>query len=187
MSETGAEFMDKKRITYKSFRKKARVSWRQQKHKFIFMIVLVIMVLAGFGCLHLNSYAQSGEQNTKVVRVGYYACPDFQNGAGDHLAKSGYSYEYLQKIAYYTGWKYEYIYGTRDALYAQLLAGKIDLLAGLAYTDGRAEQIYYPKCEMRNGCGHHRKLQNFFRSVSGCRGSFLFMCCKGEDRPSYRT
>ena len=148
MSETGVEFMDKKRITYKSFRKKARVSWRQQKHKFIFMIVLVIMVLAGFGCLHLNSYAQSGEQNTKVVRVGYYACPDFQNGAGDHLAKSGYSYEYLQKIAYYTGWKYEYIYGTRDALYAQLLAGKIDLLAGLAYTDGRAEQIYYPKCEM---------------------------------------
>ena len=98
--------------------------------------------------MHLDSFAQNTEQNTKAVRVGYYASTDFQNGAADYLVKSGYSYEYLQKIAYYTGWKYEYVYGTRDALYAQLLAGQIDLLAGIAYTDERAEQIYYPKYEM---------------------------------------
>lgn len=29
----------------------------------------------------------------------------------DRSPKSGYSYEYLQKLASYTGWKYEYVYG----------------------------------------------------------------------------
>ena len=158
MDETGVESMDKKWITYRSFRKKSEASQGQQKQKCIFTIMFVVMVLAIFGSMHLDSFAQNTKHNAKVVRVGYYAGTDFQNGAADYLLKSGYSYEYLQKIAYYTGWKYDYVYGTRDALYKQLLAGQIDILAGIAYTDERAEQIYYPLYAMgvatANNCGN---------------------------------
>ena len=49
--------------------------------------------------------AQAAAQT--VVRVGYYSSRRFQEGAADGEPKSGYSYEYLQKVASYTGWKYE--------------------------------------------------------------------------------
>ena len=43
----------------------------------------------------------------KTVRVGYYYSYNFQEGTADDETKSGYSYEYLQKLSSYTGWKYE--------------------------------------------------------------------------------
>lgn len=47
----------------------------------------------------------------------------------DRAPKSGYSYEYLQKLASYTGWKYEYVYGEWDELFEKLKDGEIDLMA----------------------------------------------------------
>ena len=45
-----------------------------------------------------------------TVRVGYYRNDHFQKGSSDADVKSGY--EYLRKVACYSGWKYEYIYGS---------------------------------------------------------------------------
>lgn len=50
-------------------------------------------------------------QSAETVKVGYYFSNNFQEGMDDRSPKSGYSYEYLQKLASYTGWKYEYVYG----------------------------------------------------------------------------
>lgn len=50
-----------------------------------------------------------GEQ--KTVKIGYYEAHDFQEGADDSAAKSGYSYEYIQKVASYTGWRYHMYMG----------------------------------------------------------------------------
>ncbi|MDO4484671.1 MAG: hypothetical protein Q4C54_09680 [Clostridia bacterium] len=46
----------------------------------------------------------------QVVRLGFYQRAGFMEGAGDDRRKSGYAYEYLQRISDYTGWKYEYVY-----------------------------------------------------------------------------
>lgn len=62
----------------------------------------------------------------------------------DRAPKSGYSYEYLQKLASYTGWKYEYVYGEWDELFEKLKDGEIDLMAGVAYSEDRVDQIGYP-------------------------------------------
>ena len=86
----------------------------------------------------------------KTVRIGYYASRNFQDGAGNGESKGGYSYEYIQKVASYTGWRYEYVYGTWEELYKELLSGDIDLMAGIAYTDERAQEILYPEHEMLN-------------------------------------
>ena len=83
-----------------------------------------------------------------TVRVGYYENEVFQEGAQDGLVKTGYAYEYSQKISEYTGWKYEYVYGGFGELYQMFLDGKIDLLAGLAYREERKDIVGYPSAIM---------------------------------------
>lgn len=84
------------------------------------------------------------------VRVGYYENEVFQEGAQEGTVKTGYAYEYYQKLSEYTGWKYEYVYGEFGELYQKLLDGQIDFLAGLAWRADRQELIGYPDAAMGN-------------------------------------
>ena len=83
-----------------------------------------------------------------TVRVGYYENEVFQEGAREGAMKSGYAYEYYRKLSEYTGWKYEYVYGSFADLYQMLLDGRIDLLAGLAQKKERLAVIGYPQAPM---------------------------------------
>ena len=85
---------------------------------------------------------------SKLARVGYYENEVFQEGAQKGAVKTGYSYEYYQKLSEYTGWKYEYVYGEFGDLYQMLLDGKIDFLAGLAFRADRKALIGYPDAPM---------------------------------------
>ena len=84
------------------------------------------------------------------VRVGYYENEVFQEGAQEGSVKTGYAYEYYQKLSEYTGWKYEYVYGEFGELYQKLLSGEIDFLAGLAWRADRQALIGYPDAAMGN-------------------------------------
>ena len=84
----------------------------------------------------------------KLVRIGYYENEVFEEGAAEGSVKTGYAYEYYRKLSEYTGWKYEYVYGSFGDLYQMLLDGKVDLLAGLAYREERADLIGYPDAIM---------------------------------------
>lgn len=48
----------------------------------------------------------------KTVKIGYYQAKGFQEEDDKDSIRSGYGYEYMQKVASYTGWKYEYITGS---------------------------------------------------------------------------
>ena len=106
----------------------------------LFLIAVVTVVTA------LPLAVSAGGQDT--VRVGYYENEVFQEGARSGAMKTGYAYEYYQKLAEYTGWKYEYVYGSFAELYKMLLDGKIDLLAGLAWKKERQGLIGYPEAPM---------------------------------------
>ena len=85
---------------------------------------------------------QAMEEENKTVRVGYFPYANFQEGGyGEH--KQGAGYEYLQKISYITGWKYEYVYGSFKECLDMLTDGEIDLLGSVSYTPERAESIDY--------------------------------------------
>ena len=84
----------------------------------------------------------------QTVRVGYYESTNFQEGSSEDERKTGYSYEYLQKIATYTGWEYEYVYGTQTELYTQFLNGEIDLLAGVTYSEDNTKNMNFPNHAM---------------------------------------
>ena len=106
----------------------------------VFLIAVLTVVLA------LPLAVSAGERD--VVKVGYYENEVFQEGARSGAMKTGYAYEYYQKLAEYTGWKYEYVYGSFAELYQKLLDGKIDLLAGLAWKNERQGLIGYPEAPM---------------------------------------
>jgi len=69
---------------------------------------------------------------------------NFQEGMSDDSEKSGYCYEYLQRISDYTGWEYEYVYGEWAELYEKLLKCEIDVLGGVSYTEDRGKYINFP-------------------------------------------
>ena len=94
----------------------------------------VMMILLVFMPMRILA----GENEEKVVRVGYVNAPTYEEG-GEGEYKTGSGYEYLQKISYFTGWKYEYVYGTFQELYNKLADGEIDLFGNVSYTEERAE------------------------------------------------
>lgn len=67
---------------------------------------------------------------SKTVRVGFYSRENYHT-VDENGVHSGYAYEYLMKIASYTGWNYEFIPGTLDECLDMLERGEIDLLTGI--------------------------------------------------------
>ena len=90
------------------------------------------------------------ENESQTVRVGYYEKEGFEETASEGSARRGYAYEYYLRLAQYTGWKYEYVYGSFSDLYEDLAEGEVDLMAGLTWTQDRAETIRYPVSPMGN-------------------------------------
>ena len=110
-------------------------------YQYLFLCMLLILQCV----MPVKAWA---ENEYKVVRVGYYQKPGFQEGDGKTIPRSGYGYEYLQKIASYTGWKYEYVPGDWQELYKKLENGEIDLLSGVSYNNERSKEVLYPDYEM---------------------------------------
>lgn len=92
--------------------------------------------------------ADSPNRLPKTVRVAYYYQPAWQEGADAGGVKRGYSYEYLQNIAPYVNWRYDYVYGSFEDLYQEFLAGKIDIFAALMQTDERRGKVLFPELAM---------------------------------------
>lgn len=69
-------------------------------------MLLLVLFLTSF---HL--YMMKAEENeTKTVRVGFFACPFDIRDENGHM--SGYAYDNQQDVAADTGWDYEYVEGS---------------------------------------------------------------------------
>lgn len=90
------------------------------------------------------SAAESTER--KVIRVG--APESIYDDVNAHGERTGYGYEYLQKIANYTGWEYEYVPCTWNDCFEKLQNGEIDILEAISYTDERAETMAFSSMPM---------------------------------------
>ncbi len=115
-----------------------------QKNKAIAAFIIILTIIMTFAV----PIRVSAQEQPKTIRVGYYENEVFQEGAKDGIVKSGYAYEYYLKLSEYTGWEYEYVYGSFGDVYDMLLAGEVDVVAGLAYKEERKELIGYPDLPM---------------------------------------
>lgn len=118
-----------------------------KKGMYIVLALLVVSLSLVYKCNVLAEGSDEEDEET-IVKVGYYENENFQEGAADGAVKSGYAYEYFQKIATYTGWRYEYVYGSWTEMYDALVKGEIDFLAGLGYAEDRLEFMNYPDLPM---------------------------------------
>lgn len=100
---------------------------------------LLAGVLALAGCA-----VATEEKPHTVVRVGYPIQAGLSE-VNENGERSGYTYEYLEEIAQYTGWEYEFVEAPGDAnesiitLMDMLEKGEIDLMGGMLYSDAMNE------------------------------------------------
>lgn len=85
-------------------------------------------------------------QEKKTVRVGWFESPF--NMTDSFGGRSGFAYEYQQKIAAYTGWEYEYVSASWPELLQMLERGEIDLLGDVSYKEDRAPYMLYSALPM---------------------------------------
>lgn len=108
--------------------------------KYISFYIYICLFAVILCCLPAMA-ADSGKEQ-KTVRVGYVNVVNYEEG-GEGEYKRGAGYEYLQKISYFTGWNYEYVYGSFKECLEMLAKGEIDLFGDVSYTPERAEFISF--------------------------------------------
>jgi len=84
------------------------IRFRKQELFKIMLFSCLFFILGSF------SFACAAEQGQKqTIKVGYYGYDSFLSVDGNN-GYSGYSYEFLKDIGEYTGWNYEFVYGTLE-------------------------------------------------------------------------
>ena len=93
-------------------------------------------------------WAAQEESQERVIRVAYpiQAGLTALDSQGDHY---GYTYEYLEAIAQYTGWNYEFVQIPGDIdeslsiMLEMLKNGELDLMGGILYSDSMYRDFDY--------------------------------------------
>ncbi|MCR5792046.1 MAG: transporter substrate-binding domain-containing protein [Lachnospiraceae bacterium] len=112
--------------------------WRQSAKC---LLAFVCILLLSFTLVQIPVRAEQ-KLERKKVKVAYVISERYQEGK-EGERKSGFGYDYLQEIRYYTGWEYEYVYGSFSELLQKLCDGEIDLMGNLSYTAERDKYINF--------------------------------------------
>lgn len=97
------------------------------KNKGIFLLSLVLFFALATPC--------AAENIPRQVRVGFYPLTGFQQQAADG-SFSGFGYEFMQALAQYTNWEYEYVVcDSRQECLQKLKDGEVDLVANVTKSD----------------------------------------------------
>ena len=110
----------------------------KKRNRWVGHLILVFSLLVSI--LPMTLFSAKAEE--KVIRVGYDANSNFIQYNGESYY--GYGVEYLNKIAEYTGWKFEYV---KDESWHgsvhKLSSGEVDLLCTMHYTEERAKEFAF--------------------------------------------
>jgi len=113
--------------------------------KKIFIILLSAIILLGI--LKVGTvFADS----SKKVKVAFFDDRPYFTSMDEQGKKSGYAYDYLQMLSSYTGWEYEYVYGSYNDLYKEFVNGEIDIFPFISKTPENEQKMLFPKYNMGN-------------------------------------
>lgn len=144
---------------------------RYQKPAVFFLLFAMLIQFTGLFPVSVQA------ADDKVVRVGYFAFEGYHN-QDEEGNKSGYGYEYLQQMARYTGWTYEYTGydGSWNDAQEMLENGEIDLLTSAQKTEAReavfdfsAEPIGYSSTIFTIKAGNEKYTIDNFSTFEGIR------------------
>ncbi|WP_295579397.1 ATP-binding protein [uncultured Oscillibacter sp.] len=100
------------------------------------LLAVLLIALCGGGAL-------AAEETPRVLRVPFPQVPGITETAADGT-RQGLVVDYLNEIAKYTGWQYEYIDTDGDSMTREFLEGKYDLMGGVYYSSGFEAYFAYP-------------------------------------------
>ena len=102
-----------------------------------------LIFLLGFWAAASIQNVQAAEQEPRVLRVPFPQVAGMTETTSDGR-RQGLVVDYLNEIAKYTGWEYEYIDTDSDSMVEEFLEGKYDLMGGNYYSPGFEEFFAYP-------------------------------------------
>ena len=114
-------------------------------------VVCLAVFMMGFICLgngRLSAASEKqGNQTKRVVKVGYLEAPGIceKDQYGNY---TGLTVDYLNEIAKYTNWEYEFVPTTSDTFMKDMADGKFELLGGTYYAKELETLFAYPKYSM---------------------------------------
>lgn len=112
----------------------------RNKQKILHLVSATILIFSiSFRPLKTESTVQR-----PTIRVGYFLSELYQVISADG-SRSGYGYEYLQRIADYTYWKYDFVDCTWGECLNKLENGEIDLMTFADYSPERDKIFDYSK------------------------------------------
>ncbi len=82
-------------------------------------------------------------QNSSRIRLGVFESKGMYELAADGEVIGGFCYEYMMQISNYTGWDYEFVYGSFAQLYDMLRNGQIDILPYTNWSSRRSDEILF--------------------------------------------
>ena len=114
--------------------KKQIRNWIRQMTAILLMTILAVI---------LGNSAQAADDNPRVLKVPFPQVSGITETAKDG-SRRGLVVDYLNEIAKYTGWEYEYIDTDGDKMTNEFLEGKYDLMGGTYYSPSFEEYFAYP-------------------------------------------
>ena len=104
------------------------------------IIFLLCIIMAAFIWIPMHGVQAEGN----VIKVGYIDYAGFIEQGEDGNYK-GYGVEYLNRVAEYTKWNYQFEKDTWENCLKKLRSGELDLLCTAQYTEERAAYMDYSK------------------------------------------
>lgn len=90
----------------------------------------------------------------RIVRIGYYNIPGFQEYDEKTGVYSGYSYEYLIALAQYANWEFEFVPVEFADGVKMLENGELDLMNNVSKTDQRLNYLSYSNSSSGSNCAY---------------------------------
>lgn len=116
-----------------------RQRMRHQKMLMIFAVFILVFLWGVLRSVPVFAEVEAGE----TIRVGYFALTGFQ-GYDENGNPAGYNVEYLDKLAEYTGWSYEYVHAQSWLEAVEMLRqGKVDIVAPAQRTREREDEFLF--------------------------------------------
>ena len=108
---------------------------------YILKLVCFFTIIMVF-CIGADAFRDTRvKADGKVVKIGYVPSDNFIVENEGHYV--GYCVDYLEEIAKYTGWTYEYVAGSWGECMQRVESGEIDFFSTVQYTEERAKKFIF--------------------------------------------
>lgn len=109
----------------------------------IYFTIFTLVFCCFFGGFQAEAKPSQNDREM-VLKVGYFVSDSGMFGEKGH-PKAGYSYEFLQRIAGYTGWKYEYTEGDYCEILEKVKKGEVDIMVDVIQTPELEAEVLFPE------------------------------------------